>query len=110
MGQLGSVFNSECPKYHYCSYLLGLSILRNENYESKITKFWSRKDDFFFTIDAVYAHRCASAAHRCASAKIGAWPTLVFMLCTELVCKIECLLALQGSSDERELSESVSLC
>ena len=30
----------------------------------------------FFTIDAVYAHWCASDAHRCASAKIGAWPAL----------------------------------
>ena len=30
MGQPGSVFNSECPKYHYCSSHLVLSILRNE--------------------------------------------------------------------------------
>ena len=31
----------------------------------------------FFTIDAVYAHLCASDAHRCASEKIGAWPSLI---------------------------------
>ena len=30
IGQPGSVFNSECPKYHYCSSHLVLSILRNE--------------------------------------------------------------------------------
>ena len=30
MNQPGSVFNSECPKYHYCSSHLVLSILRNE--------------------------------------------------------------------------------
>ena len=33
----------------------------------------------FFTIDAVYAHWCASDAHRCASASIGAWPTLIWI-------------------------------
>ena len=31
MGQPGSVFNSECPKYYYCSALLVLSILRPES-------------------------------------------------------------------------------
>ena len=30
MGQPGSVFHSECPKYYYCSSHLVLSILRNE--------------------------------------------------------------------------------
>ena len=46
--------------------------LRVQNHKILVKKIW-----FFFTIDAVYAHWCASDAHRCASAKIGAWPTLV---------------------------------
>ena len=50
MGQSGSVFNSKCPKCHYCSSPLVLSILRNENQESRITKFWLRKDDFFLLL------------------------------------------------------------
>ena len=37
------------------------------------------KGYLFFISDAVHAHRCASDAHRYASAKIGAWPTLVWM-------------------------------
>ena len=46
--------------------------LRVQNHKILVKKRW-----FFFTIDAVYAHWCASDAHRCASAKIGAWPTLI---------------------------------
>ena len=46
--------------------------LRVQNHKILVKKRW-----FFFTIDAVYAHWCASDAHRCASAKIGAWPALV---------------------------------
>ena len=38
---------------------------------------FGQENMIFFTIDAVYAHWCASDAHRCASAKIGAWPALV---------------------------------
>ena len=48
--------------------------LRVQNHKILVKKRW-----FFFTIDAVYAHWCASDAHRCASAKIGAWPTLIHM-------------------------------
>ena len=48
--------------------------LRVQNHKILVKKRW-----FFFTIDAVYAHWCASDAHRCASAKIGAWPTLVLI-------------------------------
>ena len=46
--------------------------LRVQNHKILVKKRW-----FFFTIDAVYAHWCASDAHRCASAKIGAWPSLI---------------------------------
>ena len=46
--------------------------LRVQNHKILVKKRW-----FFFTIDAVYAHWCASDAHRCASAKIGAWPALI---------------------------------
>ena len=60
--------------------------LRVQNHKILVKKRW-----FFFTIDAVYAHWCASDAHRCASAKIGAWPALVLlhiMLNTALHCFI----------------------
>ena len=53
--------------------------LRVQNHKILVKKRW-----FFFTIDAVYAHWCASDAHRCASAKIGAWPSLVQTLNTSL--------------------------
>ena len=49
--------------------------LRVQNHKILVKKRW-----FFFTIDAVYAHWCASDAHWCASAKIGAWPSLIEIL------------------------------
>ena len=65
--------------------------LRVQNHKILVKKRW-----FFFTIDAVYAHWCASDAHRCASAKIGAWPTLVETLIGRMA--LEHAVSLHGSS------------
>ena len=59
--------------------------LRVQNHKILVKKRW-----FFFTIDAVYAHWCASDAHRCASAKIGAWPTLLYILLIENIVELLC--------------------
>ena len=65
--------------------------LRVQNHKILVKKRW-----FFFTIDAVYAHWCASDAHRCASAKIGAWPSLVETLFGRM--PFEHAFSLHGSS------------
>ena len=56
MGQSGSVFNYECPKYHYCSFLLVLPILlRKKRGQNHI--IFSLKKLIVLLFDAV---RCAS--------------------------------------------------
>ena len=54
-GVPGSVINSECPKYHFCSSHLVLSILRNEKKRVQNQNILVKKL-IFFTIDSVHAH------------------------------------------------------
>ena len=82
MGQHCSVFNSDFPKYHYCSSLLVLSILRNEN-RSPESRYFGQKN-YLFTIRCGC---CASMRIWCASMRFGKYRHMAipsfycFLLC-----------------------------
>ena len=59
--------------------LISLGFIQPQEWKITVqnNKILLKKSGFFITIDAVYAHWCASDVHRCASATIGVWPTQI---------------------------------